>query len=41
MRRYITEHADELAHTVSRENGKSRTDALATEVIPCSLAVRW
>ncbi|HNL09497.1 MAG TPA: aldehyde dehydrogenase family protein [Turneriella sp.] len=41
MRRYITEHADELALTVSRENGKSRTDALATEVIPCSLAVKW
>ena len=30
MRRYITEHADELALAVSRENGKSRTDALAT-----------
>ena len=41
MRRYITEHADELALAVSRENGKSRTDALATEVIPCSLSVRW
>lgn len=41
MRRYITEHADELALTVSRENGKSRIDALATEVIPCSLAVKW
>lgn len=41
MRAYITEHADELALAVSRENGKSRTDALATEIIPASLAVRW
>lgn len=41
MRRYITEYADELSLIVSQENGKSRTDALATEVIPCSLSVRW
>jgi acyl-CoA reductase-like NAD-dependent aldehyde dehydrogenase len=41
MRAYITEHADELSRIVSLENGKSRTDALATEVIPASLAVRW
>ncbi len=41
MRAYITDHADELALTVSRENGKSRIDALATEVIPASLSVRW
>lgn len=41
MRGFITENADALALAVSRESGKSRTDALATEVIPCSLAVRW
>lgn len=41
MRRYITDHADELAVTISSENGKSRIDALATEIIPASLAVRW
>ncbi|MBV6493961.1 MAG: putative succinate-semialdehyde dehydrogenase [NADP(+)] 2 [Turneriella sp.] len=41
MRKYISAHADELALAVSRENGKSRTDALATEVLPISLATNW
>ncbi len=41
MRRYVVEHAEELAEIVSRENGKTRTDALATEVIPCALAADW
>lgn len=41
MRRYIVDHAEELAQIVSRENGKTRTDALATEVIPCALAASW
>jgi len=41
MRRYILDHADELAQIVSSENGKSRVDALATEVIPCAMAATW
>lgn len=41
MRRYIVENAEELAEIVSRDNGKSRIDALATEVIPCALASDW
>ncbi|MGD8862074.1 MAG: aldehyde dehydrogenase family protein [Myxococcales bacterium] len=41
MRDYIVEHAEELAAVVSRDNGKSRIDALATEVIPCALSADW
>ncbi|OQW92863.1 MAG: succinate-semialdehyde dehydrogenase, partial [Beggiatoa sp. IS2] len=41
MRDYIVEHAEDLAKVVSQNNGKSRTDALATEVIPCALACTW
>ncbi|HEX2677060.1 MAG TPA: aldehyde dehydrogenase family protein, partial [Polyangiales bacterium] len=41
MRDYVVAHAEELADVVSRENGKLRTDALVTEVIPCALAAQW
>lgn len=41
MQRYIVDHAEELAETVSRSNGKTRVDALATEVLPCALACDW
>lgn len=41
MRDYILEHADELARIVSEGNGKTRMDALVTEVMPCTLACGW
>ena len=41
MRDYIVAHAEELAAIVSSENGKSRMDALTTEVIPAALAADW
>ena len=41
MKTYIISHVDELAQTVSSSNGKTRVDALATEVLPCSLACDW
>lgn len=41
MREYIIEHADELAEVVSRSNGKTRMDAMVTEVLPCTLACNW
>lgn len=41
MRRYIVDHAEQLAEIVSIDNGKSRIDALATEVIPCALSASW
>lgn len=41
MRDYIVEHAEELAEIVNKSNGKSRIDALMTEVMPCALAADW
>lgn len=41
MRDFIVEHAGEIAGIVSRDNGKSRIDALATEIIPCAMAATW
>lgn len=41
MRSYIIDRADDLARIVSESNGKTLTDALATEVLPCSLACKW
>lgn len=41
MRKYIVAHADELSSIISKSNGKTRVDALATEVLPCSLACDW
>ncbi|MGB3620374.1 aldehyde dehydrogenase family protein [Ketobacter sp. MCCC 1A13808] len=41
MRDYIVENAEELTEIVSKSNGKTRVDALATEVLPCTLACDW
>ncbi|EKF75094.1 succinate-semialdehyde dehydrogenase [Alcanivorax hongdengensis A-11-3] len=41
MRSYIVDRAEDLARTVSESNGKTLTDALATEVLPCALACQW
>ena len=41
MRNYIRDNAEELSAIVSADNGKSRIDALATEVLPCALAANW
>lgn len=41
VRHYITENADSLAEIVARDNGKTRTDAMATEVLPAALAVDY
>ena len=41
MRRYIVDNAEALSKTVSQSNGKTLTDALATEVLPCALACNW
>ena len=41
MRSYIVDRADDLARIVSESNGKTLTDALATEVLPCALACNW
>ncbi len=41
MRAYIRDNCDELARIVSEGNGKTRMDALVTEVMPCALACAW
>jgi acyl-CoA reductase-like NAD-dependent aldehyde dehydrogenase len=41
VRAYIAENADELAEIISRDNGKTRTDALASEVLPAAMAVDY
>lgn len=38
-RRYIVDHLDELAETISRDNGKTRMDALMAEGLPMAMAV--
>lgn len=41
LRDYLTEHADELAEAISRNNGKTRVEALATEIAPAVMAVDY
>lgn len=41
VRAYIVERAQELAATISADNGKTRVDALATEVMPAAMAVTY
>lgn len=41
VRDYLIEHVDELAETISQDNGKVRLDALATEVLPAALATSY
>lgn len=41
IRDYLTLHADEMASIISKDNGKTRIDALATEVLPAAMAVDY
>jgi len=41
VERYIGKNADMLAESISRDNGKTRLDALATEVLPAVMALRY
>jgi acyl-CoA reductase-like NAD-dependent aldehyde dehydrogenase len=41
VRDYVVKHADELADIISRENGKTRLDALATEVLPAAMGATY
>ncbi|MBU0516076.1 MAG: aldehyde dehydrogenase family protein [Proteobacteria bacterium] len=38
---FIVEHAEDLAAVISVDNGKTRVDALATEVLPAVMAGRY
>jgi succinate-semialdehyde dehydrogenase/glutarate-semialdehyde dehydrogenase len=41
IRDYIVENADHIAATISRDNGKTRVDALVTEVLPAAIAANY
>ncbi len=41
IRDTIVERADELAEVISRNNGKTRTDAMVTEVLPAAVAADY
>lgn len=41
VRDYIVDHADELAELISRDNGKTRIDALAAEILPAVMAASF
>jgi len=41
IRRYIVRNSEQIAATISRENGKVIVDALAAEVLPAALAVSY
>jgi len=41
IRQFLSGHADEIAETISRDNGKTRIDALTTEVLPAMMAFSY
>jgi succinate-semialdehyde dehydrogenase/glutarate-semialdehyde dehydrogenase len=41
IREYLHSKMDEIVLTISRDNGKTKVDALATEVIPAMMAVSY
>lgn len=41
VRDYLTQNAEEVAEVISRDNGKTRVDALTTEVLPAAMAADY
>jgi len=41
VRDYMVAHADELAETIARDNGKTRVDAMVCEVLPATVAAGY
>ncbi len=41
VRDYLVEHADQLSETIGRDNGKTRVDAISTEVLPAAIAAHY
>lgn len=41
LRDYLVEHADEVSDTISKDVGKTRVEALATEVLPSIMATTY
>ncbi|NJD21619.1 MAG: aldehyde dehydrogenase family protein [Melioribacter sp.] len=41
IREYIVDNADKIAEIISRDNGKTRIDALATEILPAVMGISF
>ncbi|MGE5389993.1 MAG: aldehyde dehydrogenase family protein [Deltaproteobacteria bacterium] len=41
IRDYLVEHIDELSETISRDNGKTMSDAMSGEILPAIMAVTY
>ena len=41
IRDYLAQHAERISEVISKDNGKTRVDALATEVLPAAMAVSY
>ena len=41
VRAYLVQHAERISDVISKDNGKTRVDALATEVLPAAIAVDY
>lgn len=41
IRKYIVDNAEEIAEIISLDNGKTKIDALATEVMPAAMAISY
>lgn len=38
---YLIKNADSIAEVISEDNGKTKTDALATEIFPAAIAIKY
>ncbi|MDP3582990.1 MAG: aldehyde dehydrogenase family protein, partial [Ignavibacteria bacterium] len=41
MRDYIVQNSETIAEVISKDNGKTKVDALATEVMPAAMAISY
>eukprot|EP01080_Neovahlkampfia_damariscottae_P005596 gene5596-9411_t len=41
MRKYLVDNSEEISKIISESTGKTRTDALQTEVLPGTMACKW
>ena len=41
VRDHLVQHAEKISEAISKDNGKTRVDALATEVLPAAMAVGY
>ncbi|MFA7229468.1 MAG: aldehyde dehydrogenase family protein, partial [Melioribacteraceae bacterium] len=41
IRDFLIDNSDRIAEIISRDNGKTRIDALATEILPASMAISY